>query len=72
MAFWLQHDLMKSIYQTSHFSLGFIFEPSGQLNSSANSGRFDKEPMTRKFGGECGSFSIWRLIVSSVTDEHHT
>lgn len=28
--------------------------------------------MTRNFGGECGSFSICKLVVSSVTAEHHT
>lgn len=32
--------------------------PAGQLNVSANSGEFDTEPITRKLGGECGSFSI--------------
>lgn len=61
-----------TFYQTSHLSRGFIFDPSGQLNSLANSGRLESDPMTRKFGGLCGSFSICKFIVSSVMDEHHT
>lgn len=46
--------------------------PAGQLKVSANSGRFDKDPITRKFGGECGSFSICKPMASSVIEEHHT
>lgn len=46
--------------------------PAAQLNSLANSFRFDNGPITRNFGGECGSFSISKLVVSSVTAEHQT
>lgn len=66
------HNFYNLIYQTSHFSAGFMRDPTGQLNSLENSGRFDSDPMTRKFGGECGSFSICKFIVSSVIDEHQT
>ena len=59
-------------YQTSHFSTGFILEPGLQLKLSEKSGKFDNGPMTRYFGGEWGSFSICRLIVSSVIAEHQT
>jgi hypothetical protein len=40
------------VYQTMHLSLGFIRDPMGQLNSFENSGRFEREPMTLKLGGE--------------------
>lgn len=60
------------LYHISHLSRGFIGEPIGQLNSFENSFKFDNEPMTRNRGGECGSFSICKLVVSSVTAEHHT
>lgn len=61
-----------SIYHISHLSRGFIGEPNGQLNSCENSFKFDNEPITRNFGGECGSFSICKFVVSSVTAEHQT
>lgn len=61
-----------SFYQISHLDTGFMGDPSGQLNSSENSGKLDKGPMTRNCGGEWGSFSICRLVVSSVVAEHQT
>uniref|UniRef100_A0A182JAW7 Uncharacterized protein n=1 Tax=Anopheles atroparvus TaxID=41427 RepID=A0A182JAW7_ANOAO len=51
---------------------GFIPVPSGQPKVSENSRRFDSGPITRYFGGECESFSICSVVVSSVTAEHQT
>lgn len=59
-------------YHISHLLVGFIGDPNLHWNSSENSFEFDSGPMTRNFGGECGSFSICRLVVSSVTAEHQT
>jgi len=59
-------------YQTSHLSFGFIGEFSLHPNTEANSGRFEREPMTRYLGGGWASLSIWRLRASSVLAEHHT
>lgn len=60
------------IHQISHLLVGFIGDPNLHWNSSENSAKLDNGPMTRNFGGECGSFSICRLVVSSVTAEHQT
>lgn len=38
-------------YHTSHLCAGFIFESLGQLNSVANSGRFESGPITLYLGG---------------------
>lgn len=61
-----------SFYHISHLTVGFIGVPSLQWNSSENSGKLDNVPITRNCGGECGSFSICKFVVSSVTAEHHT
>jgi len=63
---------MRKVYHISHLFFGFIGDPNLQWNSSENSNKLDNGPMTRNFGGECGSFSICRLVVSSVTAEHQT
>lgn len=60
------------VYQTSHLLSGFIGEFAGHLNSFENACKFDNGPMTRNLGGACGSFSICRFVVSSVTAEHQT
>lgn len=44
----------------------------GHENSLENSLRFAIDPMTLNRGGEWESFSICRLVVSSVTEEHQT
>jgi len=41
----------KRRYHTSHLYTGFIFEFLGQLNSVANSGRFESGPITLYLGG---------------------
>uniref|UniRef100_A0A182QDW6 Peptidase S1 domain-containing protein n=1 Tax=Anopheles farauti TaxID=69004 RepID=A0A182QDW6_9DIPT len=61
-----------SAYHTTHFSSGFMPVPSGQWNVSENSFRFESGPITRYLGGEWESFSICRVVVSSVTAEHQT
>lgn len=57
-------------YHTSHLCAGFIFEFLGQLNSFENSSIFDSGPITLNFGGLWVSFSIWRVTVSDVMEEH--
>lgn len=59
-----------SHYHTSHFLMGFILEPAGQLNSVANSFKFERGPMTRNFSGQCGSFSTCKPAASEVIAEH--
>lgn len=59
-------------YHTSHLWIGFIREPSGQLNSAANSGRFESDPITLYFDGQWASFSIWRATASDIMAEHQT
>lgn len=60
------------IHQISHLFFGFIGEPTGHRNSLENASKFDRVPITRNCGGACGSFSISKLVVSSVIVEHHT
>lgn len=60
------------IHHISHLLVGFIGDPNLHWNSSENSSKFDNGPMTRNFGGEWGSFSICKFVVSSVTAEHQT
>lgn len=61
-----------AVYHTSHLFFGFILDPTGQENSWENSGRLDRGPITRNWGGEWGSFSICKFVASSVLEEHHT
>lgn len=35
-----------SLHQTSHFFFGFMYDPSLHLNTSENSWKFDKVPIT--------------------------
>lgn len=44
-----------NFYQTEHFFVGFILDPSGQLKSFVNSGILDNVPITRNLDGGCAS-----------------
>ena len=58
-------------HQTRHFSAGFIGDPTGQFQSLANSGRFEKGPLTRQFEGEWGSVRIWVLRAAGLETEQY-
>ena len=49
-------------HQTLHFFSGFMGEPSGQLQSAANSGMLDSGPLVRKLDGACASVRIWERV----------
>ena len=57
-------------YQTSHLSTGFIFEPRGQLKSSANSLLLLKGPFTLNIPGECAPVLILFSRALSLYLEH--
>lgn len=49
----MRTKLIKNFYQTTHFLMGFIRDPSGQLYALAKSSEFDNGPHTRVGPGEC-------------------
>lgn len=58
-------------YQTRHFEIGFIFVPTGQLKSNANSCILLTTPFTRNSFGECTPVFILLTLNSFVETAHH-
>jgi hypothetical protein len=70
MAFWSAET--KSVYQTSHFLVGFMGEFAGQLKSLANSGMLEKGPRTLNMSGEWTPVRTRSLSALSLYFAHHT
>lgn len=57
-------------YQISHFSTGFIFDPIGQLKSSANAGILLTVPITRNFSAVCSLVRFSNSCISGRLAVH--
>ena len=64
-------NLYFSDHQTVHFLTGFIGEPSGQFQSSENSGMLEKGPLTLKGAGEWTPVRTLFLVDSGLLTVHH-
>ena len=68
----LQWIHFKWCYQTSHFFLGFMPEPSGQLKSLAKASLLESGPRILNLPGACGAVSMCSLRAASRYLMHQT